>query len=235
VFNSPIGYSDPSGLAGTETLVRPPVVPPPVAPPNGFLGLLGSVATFTAAFTATFFSFTQPTADDDYFPSNPLSTRKPIGTYDKERAFEPYRPDPNSCQQDDNDPKKRQCIPISTPPVSGGSHYRVRTYNIGGEAHHMPSFGVIRGSGIALKYDTAPAICMRLDDHYLTDSRNPGIDVEQVDTIKKFGAFGFEIVQGRDIAEIRGKFGTRYDFGINQMRNYTRQLITTHPEFFQQR
>jgi hypothetical protein len=164
----------------------------------------------------------------------PQNNSNPLGVFDLGRALEPYRPDPNSCQREDDDPKKRQCIPKSNPPVLGRSHYKVRDFNIGGEAHHMPSFGVIEDSGIALKYDTAPAICMRIEDHALTDSSRVRANDEQADAIRRFGAFGFEIVQGRDILEVRGKFGTRYDFGINQMRNYTRQLITTRPELFQQ-
>jgi hypothetical protein len=96
----------------------------------------------------------------------------------------------------------------------------------------MPSEGVIDKSGIALTGGRAPTICMRVVDHAETDSYGALPNQEQIDAIWRFGALGFEIVQGRDILEVRGKFGTRYDFGIVQMRNYTIQLMTTHPQYF---
>jgi RHS repeat-associated protein len=72
VFNSPIRYNDPSGLlVGLQ-----PARPIPVPPANGFLGVLGSILAPVAVFVTTFFAFTQPTADDDYFPSNPQASKK---------------------------------------------------------------------------------------------------------------------------------------------------------------
>jgi RHS repeat-associated protein len=110
VFNSPIGYSDPSGLS-TQTLVRPPLAPLPIAPPplapppvNGFLGALGSILAPVAAFATTFFAFTQPVGDatlPSNFPRPNLNPRnRPVPDSDEEPLpfMQKKAPNPSDCK-----------------------------------------------------------------------------------------------------------------------------------------
>jgi hypothetical protein len=117
--------------------------------------------------------------------------------------------------------------------VAGGSHFRVRKYNKGGEAHHMPGFAGIQRSGIALTYGKAPAICMIIKEHENTLSyKNKSYPEDQAFLIRTFGTNGFDVAQQIDIVDVRGKFGNKYDFGIIQMFNYTEQLQSKSPKLF---
>jgi hypothetical protein len=87
-------------------------------------------------------------------------------------------------------------------------------------------------------YFWAPAICMTTDDHKKTASYGGnrhtskgvyrGTQAFQI----SFGPIGFDAAQSRDIADVRGRFGSKYDFGIIQMRNYTRLLQSQRPDLF---
>ncbi|WP_055073653.1 RHS repeat domain-containing protein [Pseudanabaena sp. 'Roaring Creek'] len=129
VFNSPIGYNDPSGLAGVRAAVvgvRAAVAgAKAIGSGSGLLSGLALIGRFVApvaAFATTFFAFTQPTADDDYFPSNPQASKNikpaptpspspkltPIPQANKKRnpnpfptPNKPYIPNPNICEEDD--------------------------------------------------------------------------------------------------------------------------------------
>ncbi len=237
VKNNSVNYTDPTGyLVGepSEFRVRVPIPPaPPISAPTGPTRIPGFPKFNPVLELIKQLVFPEPTADDDTItpisnrirqsPKPTVKKNVPMGEFSYNRAFSPYKPDPNSCQ----DKKKKECIPKSSNITLGGSYSEVRATNEGGEVHHMPSYGGISKSGIALSRGKAPAICMTIMDHQQTASHSSKTYTDkQAGSIITLGRFGFEVAQNSDILDVRGKFGSKYDFGIIQMQNYSQQLLS---------
>jgi RHS repeat-associated protein len=164
----------------------------------------------------------------------------PLGEFDPVRALEPLAPKPNQCNY------KGECKPKKAGvPILGGSYSSVRKNNIGGEVNHMPAWDAIVKSGIRFGqlsqsegYNRGPTICMTVADHSKTASykghplSRKGRYRGAQSTLIALGSYGFDIAQNLDVLDVRGKFGSKYDYGIRQMQNYTELLQSQEKNLF---
>lgn len=101
----------------------------------------------------------------------------------------------------------------------GGAYKNVPSK--GGEVHHMPANSVS-----PLSRGTGPGIRMDKLDHRKTaswgSSREARIYREKQKTLINQGKFAE--AQYMDIIDIRNKFGSKYDRGIQQMLEYTKKI-----------
>jgi RHS repeat-associated protein len=122
VFNSPIGYSDPSGLFLEAGVSAAEAGAKAIGSGSGLLSGLALIGRFVApvaAFATTFFAFTQSTADDDTLltPAQDERLRSPRNQVAPK--FKYLAPDPSSCEDKDNDRKK--CYTGQLPMHQGGN------------------------------------------------------------------------------------------------------------------
>lgn len=104
-------------------------------------------------------------------------------------------------------------------PYDGGSYGDLAKDRVEGtEIHHMPPASVNE-----LDYNDGPAIRMDKEDHretasYGSSNEARAFRAEQEALIKEGK---WEDAVNRDIADIRGKFGGKYDDAIAQMKDYS--------------
>ena len=95
------------------------------------------------------------------------------------------------------------------------------------ERHHMPSSKSLKDSDIGVGHRDGPSLKMEKTDHAQTASygrRKSASEYRrrQTDLIKQGK---FEEAQQMDINDVRSKFGSKYDEGIQQIQDYTRNLL----------
>lgn len=105
--------------------------------------------------------------------------------------------------------------------MKGGAYEAVRTTNEGGEVHHIPA-----ASASHLSKEEGPAIWMEAIDHHQTASWGRSRSAvayrrEQQELIQKGY---FQEAQKMDVDDIRSKFGSKYDEGIQQALEYTNRI-----------
>jgi RHS repeat-associated protein len=117
VFNSPIRYSDPSGLFLEAGVSAAGAGAKAIGSGSGLLSGLALIGRFiapVAAFATTFFAFTQPTADDDYFPSNPQASKngdlRKSSPFKKPRTSNRYDNPSQMCTKDDEKEENRMKV-----------------------------------------------------------------------------------------------------------------------------
>ena len=110
--------------------------------------------------------------------------------------------------------------------VQGGSYYKVRSSNIGGEVHHAPANSIS-----PLSHGKGPAVWMDKADHKLTGSHGSrGLSgkmyrLKQSQFINK-GKWNKAL--DMDIVDIKTQFGNKYNAGLIEMIDYSHKkgLIT---------
>ncbi len=100
----------------------------------------------------------------------------------------------------------------------GGAHSEVRGLS-GYEAHHMPANSIS-----PLSIGEGPSLAMLPEDHRLTASwgSSPAAQAYRQAQANLIAQGNFQAAQQMDIADVRSKFGSKYDAGIQQMLNYSR-------------
>jgi RHS repeat-associated protein len=257
VENSPINYTDATGLLRRSAGLLQ--LPEGSGGGGSGSGIFNSAGSSRAVAPPSNYNYANPPATgnlsrpDNVFRLNDLGNRarpvlpqpqnnsNPLGIFDLGRALEPYRPDPNSCKEDDNDN-----YPCKSPRMILGDSYKEVFDNTSGDrqVHHAPAWSAIENSGIYLGTlgnrgrNIAPGFCMKSADHGQTASYKgnkysaKGYYRDGQSYLISLGSYGFELAQNLDVVDVRGKFGAKYDFGIMQMQNYTRKLQSDHPEYF---
>jgi hypothetical protein len=109
--------------------------------------------------------------------------------------------------------------------VLGGSYEAVRAANEGGEVHHIPAYGAYCKLNILSK-NSGPAIWMETVDHRRTQSWGRSSFAiayrSQQQTLIERGEF--LVAQQMDLEDVRSKFGSMYDRGIEQVLGYAVEL-----------
>jgi RHS repeat-associated protein len=261
VLGSPTNWVDPTGLlvdpSGkfTREVVQAANKLKPIATKaSKFLGPLGKIYDYlidtTPLSDGTVEGRRKTRGRNGTTSSSPLPSPSPSSSPTQSpspspsTAPNPQPSNPSTCQTNNNtSPCSKKGAKIH---YLGGSHSMVRNSNIGGEAHHMPSWNAIQNSGIRLGeqrpgfngYNRAPAICMTIDDHIFSLSHgtqgNEGFRYRARQSILMMQG-GFINAQQLDIQNIRNEFGSKYNTGITQVEEYTNRIMTQHPEWFQSR
>jgi RHS repeat-associated protein len=257
VFASPTNFTDPSGLEtgllekvaeGAEKVVvgasdaarkTAPIALKGLKFGGKYLNPAGRVISTVKDYLID----TEPMTDDKTIAKirkkngNPQPTTIPTPSPTPSPSPSPApSPQPQNNPNCENDNKPKECSQKGGRKHNlGGSHGMVRRSNIGGEAHHMPSWGAIQRSGITLSYTRAPAICMTVKDHLDTMSHGGG-DVPDLyrTIIPGIIRTNFYDAQLEDVIELRNnpRIGNKYDEGIRQMQSYTLNLMATRPDLF---
>jgi RHS repeat-associated protein len=114
--------------------------------------------------------------------------------------------------------------------ILGGSYYRVRKTNTGGEVNHIPAHASYKKIPNAPSHSAGPTTWMTYKDHRQTascgSSRAAKNFRRQQRQLINSGNWAGAI--GMDIDDIRGKFGKKYDKGLREMIDYakSKNLIT---------
>jgi RHS repeat-associated protein len=115
--------------------------------------------------------------------------------------------------------------------ILGGSYYRVRKANLGGEVNHIPAHASYKGIFNSPSHSAGPTIWMEYSDHRQTkscgSSRDAKIHRAQQRGLINRGNWAGAIEM--DIIDIKGKFNKKYDKGLKEMIDYakSKNLITT--------
>jgi RHS repeat-associated protein len=229
VSNSPLDTVDPYGDRGTPRIfpVTTPRTPGSGARPPTRLPSPNSAPT--ASPVAPQAPYSNPLTRQDVPP--PVSDMQLLQQVSKTLGL-PKPPNPNQC-----DPDRPPCESFR----QGGAYGSVRraNRNPGAEVHHMPSWSATEASGLRLgldekNYRKAPAICMLAVHHHQTASygSSASSSAYRRNQARFMSNLLYDLAQNMDVVDVKTKFGTRYDYGIIQMRNYTSQLKNQQPNLF---
>ena len=109
--------------------------------------------------------------------------------------------------------------------ILGGSYEAARATNEGGEVHHIPAYGAYCKLNILSK-NSGPSNWMETVDHRRTQSwgRSSSAMAYRSQQQVLIARNEFRVAQQMDLDDVRSKFGSLYDRGMDQALVYTADL-----------
>jgi RHS repeat-associated protein len=252
-FNSPINFTDPSGMLLFLAPAVPVVVGGGLTTGQAVVGgrLLVGAGYFLGKGVkdaADWLTRPQPMPDTDPQTEadrekleriwrNPSSNRNPNRDPNPQYRPDPF-PVPTPIDPNCDDDKKPQPCSKDKGIFLGGSYNQVKSSNSKGTPHHAPSWSSIRDSNIQLGkqnkayHDFTPTVCMSSDAHKATASYKGANHRYKPFQLTLINSGKFNEAQNLDVVDIQRKFGHKYDVGILQMLNFTLQMQAQHPSWF---